>query len=270
MRRGLSSVARLGTLWATVALTGCSCGNNNSGGNTNNPGGTGNPSPGTVTGTAVDTQGKPIANAKVVLEPSLHKDNVTTTTGADGTYRFEGLPSIPYTAQAWTRVTFNGQQFCLRLGMPEATQYNDFNPSNGAVRNFRWQLTGPIPDYEGKFFGATVHMNYQGDFTGTTMELTFTPTGPQLDGSAASTFKRPVQTNTFDLTDVPVANYTVTGTITKGSEQKPLHIGLNPSDTYDGQSESAALTFQPGDNPCVSLANGVATSYLNVNSPYSF
>jgi hypothetical protein len=242
-------------------------------GNGNNGPGTQNPTAGTITGRALDTQGRPLANVKVAVEPALTKgDPIVTRTGADGTYRVEGLPSVPYWAHAWTEVNFNSQRFCLRLGMPDVAQYEAVNPSKGAVRDFRWQLTGPIPDFSSDpmYFGAKVYLDLTGDFSGSTLKLTFTPSGPLIDGSAAS----PV-TRTFSLAsgrpiveDLPVANYTVTGTVTQGGSEQPLHIGLEPADTYAAQTEAAQLAFKPGGNPCISLANGVAADvYLFLNRP---
>jgi len=265
----LASAARWSVLGLAMALTGCTEKDStpNNGGNNGGPD-TETPAAGTVTGIALDTQGRPIADVKVELAPAITKGAMTGRTGADGRYRFEGVPSAAYYARAWTKVNFNNQEFCLRLGMPERAQYDSFNPSSGAVRNFRWQLTGPIEGFEGQYFGGTANLDFQGIYDGSTVELTFTPTGPLLDGTQASTFTRTVQTSMRRLDDIPVANYTVTGTITRNGEQRPLRVGLTPAESYEAQTESAQLTFKPGGNPCISLASGVDPVYLSLNSPF--
>ena len=177
----------------------------------NPPSGNGSPSPLTVSGTVVDTQGKPLAGATVIVEPSITKGAVTLTTGADGKYRAESLLDTVYTVRAWKRHTFNGEQYCLRLAMPNASDYDDFNVRNGAVRNFRWQLTGPIgnaPDATW-YFGRQNRLDRTGELGGCTLELRFTPTRPLLDGSSASTFTGTLQvgsSRTLEVTDIPVAS----------------------------------------------------------------
>lgn len=265
----LASAARWSVLGMALALSACSEKDpapSNGGNNGGNNGGTEAPGPGTVTGIALDTQGRPIADAKVLLSPALQGTGHTGRTGADGRYRFEGVATTAYYARAWTKVKFNDQEFCLRLGMPERAHYDTFNPSAGAVRNFRWQLTGPIEGFEGQHFGGTTYLAFRGNYDASTMELTFTPTSPLIDGSPASAFKRTVQVSTRTLDDLPVANYTVTGVITRNGEQRPLHIGLEPADTYEEQTESAQLAFPPGGNPCSSLASGVGDVTLLINS----
>lgn len=277
MNRRMASAARWGALCFAVALTACSekeptPGNNNN--NNNNNTNTQNPTAGTVAGRALDTQGRPLANVKVAIEPALTKgDPLVTRTGADGSYRIEGLPSVPYWVHAWTEVNFNSQRFCLRLGMADAAQYEAVNPSNGAVRDFRWQLTGLIPDdvsSDPLYFGGKVYLDLTGDFTDSTLKLTFTPSGPLIDGSAASPLTRTVSLTGGAqpvVEDLPVANYTVTGTITQSGTEQQLHIGLAPADTYDAQTVAAELAFKPGGNPCISLANGVEDAYLFLYRP---
>jgi hypothetical protein len=268
----MASAARWAALSLAVTFTACSEKEPAPGPGGNNPDPQ-TPTAGTISGRALDTQGRPLANVKVTVEPALTKgDALSTRTGADGTYRFEGLPSVPYWTRAWKEVDFNGQRFCLRLAMPEPAQYEAVNPSSGAVRNFRWQLTGAIPDFaaDPEYFGGRVSLPRAGDFSGSTLQLTFTPTSPLIDGTPASTVTRTLQLATQEpvIQDLPVANYTVTGTITKDGTQRPLHIGLEAADSYEEQTASAALTFQPGGNPCVSLASGVRDANLFLHSPF--
>ncbi len=274
MSSRMASAARWGALCLAVTLGACTEKEPGPGNGTPSPNTPSDaPAPNSVTGIALDAQGRPIANAKVSLNAAVEKaDPIVVRTGADGRYKVEGLPSAPYRVYAWTEVQFNGQPFCLRLGMPDASQYEVFNPSQGAVRDFRWQLTGRIENFTGDpvYFGGKVLLDLTGDFSGGTLQLTFTPTSPHIDGSPASTVTRTLQfdgTQEAVVQDVPVANYTVTGTLTKGGTQRPVHIGSDGSLPYDEQTESAQLKFRPGGNPCISLASGVNHVYLFLSAP---
>ncbi|XXF76945.1 carboxypeptidase-like regulatory domain-containing protein [Myxococcaceae bacterium GXIMD 01537] len=224
----------------------------------------------TLSGTVLDTQGKPLAGATVIIDPPMHKGAVVVHTGADGRYKAESLPDVPYTVKAWKELTFNGERYCLRLGMPNVADYDTFNVRSGAVRNFRWQLTGPIETAPSSlwYFGALTRLELTGNFGGGTLELKFTPTSTLLDGSTASTFTRslPVgQGRSLEVIDVPVASYTVSGTLVQGSNRRDVHIGTREAQAFAEQSDTAALVFHPEGN-CVDL-NGVSTPYLFVNSP---
>jgi hypothetical protein len=116
---------------------------------------------GRVTGTVRDTQGRPIAGAKVRIENDFLYFDVTAD--SNGRYVSPSLPIGGYKAVAWANVTWEGMNYALRLGMPSAADY-DFFGSEGAVRNFEWQRTGRIPDRTadgaaGYFGGALELMN---------------------------------------------------------------------------------------------------------------
>ena len=95
MSRRMALAARWGTLCVAVTLTACSEKETNPGnGDTGTP--TTNDSPGTVTGIVLDTQGRPLADAEVQMEPSVTAGTpVTVHTGADGRYRAEGIGGRP-------------------------------------------------------------------------------------------------------------------------------------------------------------------------------
>jgi hypothetical protein len=265
----MALAARWGALCVAVTFTACSEKEPTTPGN----GDTGTPptneAPGTVTGSVLDTQGRPLADAEVQMAPSVTTGTpVTVHTGADGRYRVEGLPAVPFRAYAWKKVELNGQRYCLRIGGADASQYDTFTPSRAVVRNFRWQLTGPIRDYDGEFFGGTIGLSLRGNFTDGTAQLTFTPTSTLLDGSPASAFTRTLGTPLQPIEDVPVANYTVTGVITRNGVQSPLRVGLTPEAYYEDQTATAQLVFPPGANgTCGVRASGVNSVTLYVNSP---
>ena len=75
--------------------------------------------------------------------------------------------------KAWAQVNWHGRDYCLRLAMPSAGDYDSFVPSAGAVRNFRWQLTGRIPDLDDQYFGGEVRLMGDGSAPGSNdVELT--------------------------------------------------------------------------------------------------
>lgn len=227
------------------------------------------PVPFTVTGTARDTQGRPLAGAKVELEPALHEGVLSTRTDANGVYTFVDVPNIPYYVNAWHEIDYLGQTYCLRLGMPNLSDYDVFNARDGVVRNFQWQLSGEIDNYdEPWYFGGEIAISVSGDTRGGMIELAFTPSAALLDGSPSSSF-----TETFDpdevygVYDVPVSAYTVSATLieTNGT-RTPLR--LNTRDTYlDEPAAQRPLSFEP--NGC-NYASGVSPVSLFIYSPYAF
>ena len=72
------------------------------------------------------------------------------------------LPIGGYKAVAWARITYKGQTYTLRMGMPQETVYDFFDPKPGVVRDFKWQLSGRIPDREAHdeqgYFGGTIKL----------------------------------------------------------------------------------------------------------------
>lgn len=196
----------------------------------------------TVTGLVLDTKGRPMPNAKVWIRPALTTGLVQIRTGADGRYTASGLIDVPYYAQAWTEVTYASKQYCMRLAMPNAGDYDAFVPTTGAVRNFQWKLSGPIPDITDGYFGG--HIRLIGDGTlkqSDTVEVTLTPTAPLIDGSAAEKVTRRVGAYDF-VYDVPVGQYTATLTaIGRNGARMPLKVGANSS----AGATSMPLAFEP-------------------------
>jgi hypothetical protein len=231
-------------------------------------------SPGTISGQALDSSGKPIAGALVWVEPSLTGGLVTAHTDANGRYRVQGLLNQPYDVYAWAQPKYNGAPYCLRLGHDTVSDYDPLTPASGATRDFRWQLEGAIPDRgEHTFFGGTVRLmpasGHDGDFNlhaGLTMKLTFTPTGPLVDGSPGKTVTRTINWEDTDLAeDVPVGAYRVSATVTDASGQTvALEVGANGS----GLGASTTLTFAPTGGVCGGdFGNGTARVLVDIARP---
>src|SRR5690606_41035326 len=94
------------------------------------------------------------------IQPAITTGLVEVRTDANGRYLAEGLIDVPYTAKAWAYVTYGGRQVCVRLGMDSPVDYTAFVPAQGAVKNFRWQLTGPIEDLRdlNEYFGGMLRV----------------------------------------------------------------------------------------------------------------
>jgi hypothetical protein len=208
----------------------------------------------------------------VWINPALtFGEVVETSTDSSGRYLVTGLWTEPYYAQAWTEVDYNGERFCLRLGTPNPSDYNAFTPEHGVVRNFQWQLTGVIEDlrdYDG-YFGGEVRFFLDGDMRGGEVELTFTPTGPLIDGSEGQTLTRTINVNEeYAVYDIPVGTYSVTSVLLENGSRTPLKTGIEHTyEGYAGQTDAAALAFTP--NGC-GTTNGTERAFLYLSSPYSY
>ncbi|MBX3144129.1 MAG: carboxypeptidase regulatory-like domain-containing protein [Trueperaceae bacterium] len=170
--------------------------------------------PRTVTGAVVDTLGRPIAGARVWIQPAITTGLVEVRTDNNGRYVAEGLIDVPYNAKAWAFVEYGGRRICMRLGMESPTDFDSFVPTQGAVRNFVMRLTGPIEDLRSldEHFGGRLRAIYAPAYssTGGTLEITFMPQGPLIDGTTIAPFTRTVDPRRgIDVNGVPPGPYEV-------------------------------------------------------------
>ncbi|MCA9837504.1 MAG: carboxypeptidase regulatory-like domain-containing protein [Trueperaceae bacterium] len=224
-----------------------------------------------VVGSVLDTAGKPLSGALVWLEPALTTGLTQTHTDITGHYKVEGLIDVPYYAKAWTEIDYNNQHFCLRLAMPNLTDYDSFVPSQGAVRNFQWQLTGAIPGLSEGYFGGEIRLFREGDMKGAKVQLSFTPTMPLADGSTGQAFTRSLDLDEeLMLYDIPLGHYQVSAVLLENSDVIPLHVGLESSWTgYEGQTETADFGFSSSSLYCGN-DNGIDRGFLYLNSPFEY
>lgn len=184
------------------------------------------PEKGFATGRAVDTQGKPIAGAKVLLDNSIfYASYIDGSTGDDGRYRIRVHPGA-WKAQASFRTSYNGKTYVLDL----APDNSDSFDQDGAVRNFSWKLEGRTPGndygYYGGFIQLTSAIGFYEDMEA--IELTLVPQGPLIDGSQGKTLRLRLGdhywVDRYQVEDVPIGRYLVTATLHGDDGPRPLKI----------------------------------------------
>jgi hypothetical protein len=208
-----------------------------------------------VRGTATDTEGRPVAGAEVVVDNALLSNSaVTGTTGGDGGYRLT-VPDGSWRVYARVDVTYHGRRYRFDL---HPSDHDSFAGRDGAVRDFRWRLTGPTPPTSGRpHHGGAVdilqdpnsdHLHKEN------VELTFTPEGPLVDGSAGGVITRrggPPRSETFSkIVDVPIGRYRVTARYAPpGGAPRPLAVRVEARDPKP-YAASVVADFEPELTSC--------------------
>ena len=216
---------------------------------------------GYVTGIAVDTQGKPLAGAKILLENAMfHASYIKGTTQADGRYRLKVQPGV-WTPQASLRKDYNGQSFGLELAPDNPDSVDD----DGAVRNFTWKLEGRAPDNGYRYYGGFIQLSAGLDLDSdlSDVELTLTPSGPLIDGSEGRTlhlhYGDHYWVDRFQIEDVPIGRYIVTATQkTETGAQRPLRI----QDWYTHGDGEFMQEYQLDFMPESAAGNGATASIV--------
>lgn len=211
-----------------------------------------------VSGTVVDTAGQPIPGARVLIVPAVTTGDVEVRTDSTGHYVVENLPEVPYRARAWIYLNHGNEQVCLRMGMDSPADYDAFSPGMGVVKNFRWQLTGPIEDQRetrGTFGGTLSLFNtWLFEDAGNQIEFSFTPAGPLIDGSAGAAFTRliDVDADTY-VRDIPVGPYRLQATLVEADGTR-LPMRLSFSEYGDEPTPTLNINWESAGS--CSLGNG--------------
>ncbi len=238
----------------------------------------------TVSGQAVDAQGKPLAGVKVRAEnPSGYNIFVEGTTGTDGKYSLTLTSVGGWKIYAWKEVEYKGKIYHLRLGMPEDKDYDAFTPGEkGAVKNFVWKRSGRIPDRGadikngfGFFGGSLLFVNVNSVVPamepGTKVTVTLTPTNgaKYLDGTPAVATNKVQKTFTiitgpdqnYYMGDIPVTEYHVSIESERNGIKKQVFVGTNTSQLY----EWIEFDFDPASLSSGSYESGIQTP---TNTPF--
>ncbi|MDO1451628.1 hypothetical protein Q0590_35475 [Rhodocytophaga aerolata] len=169
------------------------------------------PQKGYASGKVTDTQGKPLANADIVVNNAqLYNYNVLGQSDAKGEYSLKLTPGSWYVRGTVT-VSFDNKTYVLDL---HPDKEGGFAGSEGAVCNLQWKLTGPKPtEFGGNgYYGGLVEVYGEGNFVDTQgLELTLEPIGRLIDGSEGQKIVRQLEGQSIGQTqDIPIGRYRIT------------------------------------------------------------
>lgn len=216
---------------------------------------------GYATGKVVDTQGNPIAGAKILLDNTVfYASYINGSTGEDGTYRIKAQPGA-WRAYASFKKDYNGKTYSLDLHPDTIDSFDD----TGAVRNFTWKLEGRKPENDYGYYGGLVKV-----FTDTgfyedmeDVELTLTPSGPLVDGSQGKTLVLRQGGHYWVqygyLEDVPIGRYTVTAILKNEEGPRPLRI--QDWHTEDEFKPELQFDFIPESNGSTGASASIVVGY---------
>lgn len=247
---------------AIVALGITDVGGCGSGGAT---GGGSSPTPGTVTGTAVDTQGRPLLGAAITVCSSVFYNScITATTAADGSYAVRLTPTDSWNATGSISRSYNGATYCLPLAIDNP---NTFASAEASIRNFTWRLSGPIPGqiantYASSYFGASLNVVYTSNVNYDTklVKVDLVPSGPLVDGSTGGASHANVGDWASNVVgNIPLGRYDVSASyLPPTGSQMPIGISL----TSMGTPLSSVTVDFPPDSGGSCIIQPEATVYV--------
>ncbi|MBO9203878.1 MULTISPECIES: carboxypeptidase-like regulatory domain-containing protein [Niastella] len=197
---------------------------------------------GTVSGIVTDAKNQPVKDVRITVEHTVwYNSYLFATSDNEGKYQVS-IPDDPagdWTAKAQLTKTAYGQTYKFDL---EPDKTDAFNKAGGAVRNFKWKLSGQRPGGTG-FYGAHVDLyQFGADVDMTKIRLSFTPFPGEtsfIDGTPAAPFERAVEdvAGTYMVKDVPIGKYLI----------KAIYAGkkllLNNRHIDDNNEESKTVVF---------------------------
>ena len=235
--------------------------------------------PYSVTGTVVDTKGNPMSGVKVRADNDALYGSAEVITDANGRYTLPKLEIGGWKIYAWKEVTYKGKTYHLRMGMPAVSDYDAFSPSKeGAVKNFKWQLSGPIPDRprsdrsgSGYFGGTLIFRNLGPEAIsispGTEITITLTPvSGANLfDGSTPQVISKSftIEAGEYNywIHDIPQCEYRITAEGKSNGTAKPV---LLSTEAFSGHAEAIeSFYFKPSIISGGDYENGLLSSNDN-------
>ncbi|SDL26982.1 hypothetical protein SAMN05421823_10563 [Catalinimonas alkaloidigena] len=190
-------------------------------------------------GKVVDTQGRPLSGADIVVSNTqYYNDNILGKTDAAGNYQLEVTPGSWYVIGT-IDVTYDNKKYTLDLD-PESS--DAFAGTEGAVRNFRWKLTGERPDDfgGGGYYGGSMEViGVLGFFDVDQVELTLEPVMPLIDGSTGQTLRLQPQSSMIE--DIPLGKYKITARYLP--DNAPMNIRIR--DKNQAYGPSVTDSFDP-------------------------
>lgn len=167
---------------------------------------------GVVKGHVTDSQGRPISGAEVFADNTLFYDaNLLATTDENGYYEIRLDADVPGTWRIGGSVTAPVGDGHYRFSLHPVSD-ETFLGEDGAIRDLEWRLSGRPTPGDSRYYGALVYVydvSQSEEFLEPeSVELTFTPDGPLIDGSDGSPITTSI--NGYQVEDVPVGDYRVT------------------------------------------------------------
>lgn len=199
--------------------------------------------PRTVRGLVKDSGGKPIAGAQIAVYSSVGGGVRTThkaRSNAQGLYEVQLPAGVAEIAEGKCNVTYNGVNYELPLqlvsGEPET-----FSPVAGRIEHFVLRTTSE--------YGGTVRA-LLGRFEKGTVEITLTPVGRMMDGSAGKTFvyRYDVEGNGEKyLNGMPLGRYKLTARLLDEGDALPIQVRrTSGTDAERELADSLEVNFLPG------------------------
>lgn len=184
------------------------------------------PDTGYATGKVTDASGKPISGARILLDNTVFYDSyIHGTTKEDGTYSIK-VQEGAWRTFAYVDKLYNGKTYTMEL-FPDAT---DAFAEEGAERNFVWKLEGKMPWEAENYYGGTLTLSKDLDFSGELedIELVLTPSGPLIDGSTGEALTLRYGDSKwkldYEIMDIPIGRYIVTATLKNADGDTALKI----------------------------------------------
>jgi hypothetical protein len=214
------------------------------------PDGGARPEKGWVVGRIKDTQGNPMPNILVSVGHTLNGSaGMLGTSNVNGRYKVP-LKTGSWRAYAYLEREYNGRTYKIDL---HPDTYDAFD-GDGAVRNFEWRLTGEKPFAPGTYYGGSVQLAFDpngGHSDIHHVDVTFTPVGPLIDGTAGQPLTRrstddPLGKYASYITDVPIGRYRITARYRP--TDKPLKV-RNMDDLSQPYQDALTMDFFGKDSP---------------------
>jgi len=233
--------------------------------------------PNFLVGRAIFEDGRPIPEFDVAFEGGFGGGGEGE--GRNGRYEVRNQsPDVIIVRYAHARIhiPYRGKTYVLPLA-PIDNKPDNQSPEEwrgdiqkGAARDFIFKLTGIQPghtvvdpasvagndsyDVKNGFWGQTAGISLDSGIVqvGNTVEITLTPDGPLIDGSAGKTITRALHLkepgSNYYLYDLPLGTYKVTARlVAAGAPATPLHLKAqlmnNPEPESDTPQSSVKITW---------------------------
>ena len=231
---------------------------------------------GWITGTALDSQGRPLMGVHVIIRSG------SVSMGTESYYEAEvdqngvyaqRVPGTSYAITAYINTTYKGRRYQLWLHPVDGVDSPNQDVRGGLVKDFVWQVSGPTPkakdqpENPASYYGGELDLGDNAEFSftygggvteppsypaGAKIRVDLTPDGPLLDGSPGTMLSyelAPEELASKVLRDVPLGDYIARAAlVTTEGNTTALRVAARNADGKIGApepGESAAVIFMP-------------------------